>query len=576
MRNFAALFLLATTVYADPVTVAGPPPAPLQAVRVVRWTAPSAQPQTSGEVKSEDCQKPSHPLVAARCREQGSKFAAPNIISNLNNTAAPSGAAETGPGAPLSFEATIINNFADLLATRFQAEAVEIVADRFGSVLCNENIGGYDAHSFFPQSCALLRPATGTEINLIQLGKSFQSALQHDVQNLLPVVVALKPQTPTAPIVVPLAQIYASLQRGETPIGLIIAAADQIGCDKTDNIQCGLQLVGVATGSLLANSAWKTVDLDKPSDVDSVIADASKALARALADEQHSNLSTWVKKNVNVPNGPQTDSLLRNLLPPLQRLGTAIKADSQKASADERKQNALEIITRTMMVWRDGMSAINLSDQNSGINVIATLDSLTECFTALADKNIAAFLQSLYPLTQGIGIKEPLPPAIGQRYLPLIAGLVSAKDSTELARAFSAAGGPSADKTQQRDCVKASFDGMVGLTSGKTSQTWQGAVFAPVGFDVTAKRGLFGGLLTVLDLGVPTTARLSGNNQRTETKLSQVFSPGFYLRSNIYRAIVLGVGGSLGPAIQEQSGTNTRKWRTNAFLAIDVPFFSLF
>ena len=95
----------------------------------------------------------------------------------------------TAESAPTSLEAAIIQGIADFVADRGKQEALQYVVDQLGKKLCAKQLRGYEVRSFFPESCALLTGRRGLgDAQLTEIGSTFQSALQSDLWNLVPVI----------------------------------------------------------------------------------------------------------------------------------------------------------------------------------------------------------------------------------------------------------------------------------------------------------------------------------------------------------------------------------------------------
>ncbi len=115
------------------------------------------------------------------------------------------------------------------------------------------------------------------------------------------------------------------------------------------------------------------------------------------------------------------------------------------------------------------------------------------------------------------------------------------------------------------------------------------AVSAPVGVAVSTgigKGGSFSLFFPIIDVGALATYRLNDNdfNQLPQLSFNNVFAPGGYLVYGIGNDIPLsiGVGAQMGPNLREVSAqsqfntTEVRGWRWGAFIAVDIPIFSIY
>src|SRR4029077_5766850 len=105
------------------------------------------------------------------------------------------------------------------------------------------------------------------------------------------------------------------------------------------------------------------------------------------------------------------------------------------------------------------------------------------------------------------------------------------------------------------------------------------AAFLPGGLGLNPNKnvGLF---FSVIDLGNLAEIRFKQSKSDTsipDVHLKEVVSPGLWFRYSVRNTpLALGAGGSLRRQIGSTQGTTDTFWQVGAFIAVDVPIFSLF
>lgn len=189
---------------------------------------------------------------------------------------------------------------------------------------------------------------------------------------------------------------------------------------------------------------------------------------------------------------------------------------------------------------------------------------------------------------------------IGQ-HMPLVIGLADAKTSEDVKHVLDNTASPAGAWRLKQTSDMNSITALVGgkfsseqlrsTTSGNFSSYTGNAigVFAPVGIDFTwatsDQRNSYGILLSVIDLGNPVSARLSGNStsQVVDTtnnaQLRDVLSLGIYAHRNIENSpLVYGIGVSYSPTLRRALTTggtqsNLSSFQLGVFMAIDITMF---
>lgn len=192
------------------------------------------------------------------------------------------------------------------------------------------------------------------------------------------------------------------------------------------------------------------------------------------------------------------------------------------------------------------------------------------------------------------------------QYAMFMANMVGAKTPEEVAAVIDGAvlpvGSSSIKKNSNFNISAQGYLGAFVLVkkADNFSGTWNDrfGVTAPIGVSFNwgfEKFGSLGLFTSLFDIGaivdyqlkkdsVPTSANSSEPVAKKDytVKLGQIISPGAYLVYGLFKNIPLsvGIGGQYGPGLGKVSVdniavVNNPRWRWNAFLAVDIPFFTL-
>lgn len=195
-----------------------------------------------------------------------------------------------------------------------------------------------------------------------------------------------------------------------------------------------------------------------------------------------------------------------------------------------------------------------------------------------------------------------------RKYLLFISNVASAKDESGVVDALENAalpvGSSSLKKSNSWNISVQSYLGAFGRVGSKNSNvplSWndQFGVHAPIGISFSyglKKGGSLSLFASILDIGAivdyklkrDSTITSSGLKQEEISKdykieLGQIFSPGIFLVYGFpcYLPISLGFGPQFGPGLGKIDANNNLlqrepAWRWNAFLSVDIPFFTLY
>jgi hypothetical protein len=247
-------------------------------------------------------------------------------MMETGSTVAPSIPAETatGAGGGVSLEATLLNGLADYLATQAQEETLDYLAQEVGGNLCSLNLDGYVVGTFFPSSCKLLKTLSsdGT-YTILEFGSALQSALEKDVQGLLPIAIASAMQAldPTlganGDVLVTIGRAIvdnAGTGKGSLVVLRAIAAAapdsDTSSSSSSASAPPGTQFActGEDQGCALTLVADAAASIDKMLDTATPCAPADDGCVKSMVDDlakrvaNDATLSTWIDKLSDTPD----------------------------------------------------------------------------------------------------------------------------------------------------------------------------------------------------------------------------------------------------------------------------------
>ncbi len=490
----------------------------------------------------------------------------------------------------------------DFVVARAEQELVDYVVADFSQKLCDSKAQFapfgkdqqpviVDMTQIFPRSCAVLESdlsPNGRPLDLSQLGSTLEQALKQDLHDFPPVFLNAATSgafcksssadcQDNARIALAVYQAIESARTGGNPILAVATAAKSVtNCTKSGDRDCGVLFLGDVLEAFAAQyKTIQTIDLQNSDEVAALVdLLAANVIIKA---EQNPNLKPFTK------NLGKLRENLQALVAPVRQITLDVKALEGNGLPKEQKVDlSLDIVDNLAKLWNLGLPDISADDRTKLVNIVNDVhDAWTADQAAEYDRLFAA----LFSLARDLNLNFPLPASV-QQYLPLITALTTAQkpeDVTAALEKYAAPLGSWRDKQTGRRSV--TLNAFAGGTLGATRSTGGGgqagrlALFVPLGFDFTFNRN-FGLFFSVVDLGNLAEIRFHQDNSSTEipdVHLKEVISPGLWLRYSIRDTpLALGLGGSLRRQIGSTQATTDTVWQFGAFVAVDVPIFTLF
>jgi len=504
-------------------------------------------------------------------------------------------APSTPEGSVLSLEQRLLVGITDFVVARAQQELVNYVVRDFSGKLCDpmakfnapkgQQPVVVDMTKIFPRACAVLGSA-GMTPDLSQVGSTFVQALKRDVHEF-PQVFLNAAQSgvfcnsqdckDTAQVALAIYQAVEASRTGGSPILAVATAAGSLsGCKQVGDRDCGIKFLGVVLEAFAAQyKSLRTIDLQNGDEV------------AALVDLLATHVILQIDKDPHLkPFGQDIVKLrksLQALVPPVRQIVSDVSALQGSGLSKEQKTDlSLEIVENLANLWSLGLPDIATTDRAKLVNVI---NDVHDAWKADQTGQYDSLIAELFSLSKDLDLRFPLPESV-QKYLPLITALTTAQkpeDVTAALEKYAEPVGSWRDKqTGRRSLTLNAFaGGVLGATrsTGGGDSAGRLAVFLPVGLDFNFSKNL-GLFFSVIDLGNLAEVRFNQSNSDTsipDVHLKEVVSPGLWLRYSVRNApLALGAGGSLRRQIGSTQAPADTFWQFGAFIAVDVPLFSLF